>query len=526
MDESTWVSAVSRRRRIAVIFFALLMAGGLVLARDYGIPWDEPIMREQLGMPNYLYVQGKAPRPEGESVAAVYGPVYEMALIGMEKALKVKDDRQVYLLHHRVNFLVFCLAVLVFYRLLRRRVGPWPALAGAAFLVLSPRIFADAYFNSKDLTFLCFYIFSLGSLDVFLRRLDWRGAGLHALLCALLIDVRILGALVPVLTVLLSAGVWVAGRRQGRSGLGLLGVVLGFGVLTGALVVLFWPVLWDSPYTFVRSFQVMSKFSWPGPCLYLGEQVPAQNVPWHYAAVWIGITTPLAYVALILGGLGWFLLRLARARLAYLREQPLDFVMMLAWGAPVAAVVVLHSTLYDGWRHLFFIYPPLLYFGVLCLAGLLDAARSWRPWLRLAPAAALAGVLACVGHTAFVMVRDHPYQNVYFNRLAGRNLQEIKSRFELDYWGLSCRRGLEHIVAHDDSPEIPIWVNTHPVLFNAFLLPPKDRFRLRWVDKLEKARYFVSHYRFHPDEYPTTNEVFCVKVDGAKILVVQRLDRN
>ena len=34
------------------------------------------------------------------------------------------------------------------------------------------------------------------------------------------------------------------------------------------------------------------------------------------------------------------------------------------------------------------------------------------------------------------MIRDHPYQNVYFNLLAG---SDKRHRFELDYWGLSYK---------------------------------------------------------------------------------------
>jgi hypothetical protein len=524
MDEPAGAQAARRQRIGRFVFFALLLVGGLVVARDYGISWDEPIQREVIGWPNYLYAFRHGSRPAEDSQTALYGPVHEMALIAVEKALHLKDSRPIYLVRHAINFLVFFLAVLVFHRLLRRRLSFWPALAGAVFLLLSPRIFADAFFNSKDAILLCFYVFALGSLDVFLRRPDGRGAALHALMCGLLIDVRIVGVVLPAITVLLVVAAWLVGRWPEKSLRGLLGTVGVFTVSTAAVVVLFWPALWRNPLHVVNSYKLMAKFDWTGPCLYFGEMVTATQLPWHYIPVWIAITTPLAYLALVVGGLAGLLVRLARTPLTWLREQPLDAAMLLAWSLPLGAVIVLHSTLYDGWRHLFFIYPPLLYFAVLCFAGLLDAARTWRPWLRLAPLAAMAAVLACAAETAFFMVRNHPHQNVYFNRLAGRNLQEIKPRFEVDYWGLSCRRGLEYIVTHDDAPDIPICWTSHPVLWNAMLLPPEQRQRLRWVPQAKGARYFVTHFRFHPEEYPADNEVFCVKVDGAKILIVQRLD--
>jgi len=45
----------------------------------------------------------------------------------------------------------------------------------------------------------------------------------------------------------------------------------------------------------------------------------------------------------------------------------------------------------------------------------------------------------------------HSLQNIYFNRLAGSNLTEIRRRFEMDYWGLSQRKALERLLEIDPS---------------------------------------------------------------------------
>jgi hypothetical protein len=538
MVASTEPTPTRRQRIVARAFFAVLLLVSLGIVGDYGLSWDEPAQRYNVGRPNCLWAFTFDYEPLAQSQDRWYGPAYEMVLIVLEQALFLRDARSIWLARHAANFLLFYLAVLVFHGLLRRRFGAWPALAGAAFLVLSPRIFADAFFNCKDLAFLSFYVFALATLELFLRRPGLRTAALHALACGWLIDVRMPGVMLAATTVLLFAGLWLLDWRDGRPSRFGLAPLLGYCGLTPLFVVAFWPFLWRDPTHFVRCFQVMSHYPWSASAyydgllvnsdtvLYLGQQVRAAALPWHYALVWLGVTTPLAYLALIAGGLGAQLARLARSPLSWLRDRPTDAIMLLAWSLPLGAVIALRSTLYDGWRHLFFIYPPLLYFGVLCLAGLLDAARSWRPWPRLAPRAALAGVLGCCAWTAFVMARDHPHQNVYFNRLAGRDLQEAKARFELDYWGLSCRRGLEYIVAHDDAEVIPVCWASQPVMYNALLLPAEQRARLRWTTRPEEARYFVSHFRFHPAEHPTDHEVFCVKVDGAKVLVVHRLDAD
>src|SRR5205085_1620464 len=152
----------------------------------------------------------------------------------------------------------------------------------------------------------------------------------------------------------------------------------------------------------------------------------------------------------------------------------------------------LHATVYDGWRHVYFVYPAFLFLSVLGLITLYEAARP-----RLALPALAAGCALSLLWTAWEVARDHPYQNVYFNFLAGPDLQTIKGRFEMDYLGLSCREGLEKLLERDPSPRITVYAETSPIRLSAILLPAAGRARLRFTDKLDEADYYASHYRRH-----------------------------
>jgi len=50
--------------------------------------------------------------------------------------------------------------------------------------------------------------------------------------------------------------------------------------------------------------------------------------------------------------------------------------------------------------------------------------------------------------TAADMVKLHPYQYVYFNRLVGGGLANAAQRYEADYWGASYREGVEALIRH------------------------------------------------------------------------------
>jgi len=86
--------------------------------------------------------------------------------------------------------------------------------------------------------------------------------------------------------------------------------------------------------------------------------MPSSELPWHYIPVWIAITTPSAHLALFViayrrhplapGDAAWSCGRVTRS-CRTLFPRP---------GLPaIAAVIALHSVLYGGWLHLYFIYP-------------------------------------------------------------------------------------------------------------------------------------------------------------------------
>jgi hypothetical protein len=117
------------------------------------------------------------------------------------------------------------------------------------------------------------------------------------------------------------------------------------------------------------------------------------------------------------------------------------------------------------------------------------------------------------------MIRNHPFQNVYFNILAGNN---VGKNFELDYWGLSFRQGLEYIVKNDKRSEIKLAPHIQPAVYNTIFLDKQDRRRLKFVP-INQADYFLTHYRWHPGEYPFNQEVFTIVVDKQKIMSVFKL---
>jgi hypothetical protein len=97
--------------------------------------------------------------------------------------------------------------------------------------------------------------------------------------------------------------------------------------------------------------------------------------------------------------------------------------------------------LYDGLRHFLFLFPLLA-----ALAGAAVAAFLRAPVGRPVKVAGLA-LLALAGAVTLVdMVRLHPYESVYFNRLWAGGMKAGVARYEGDYFCLSYKEGSEWLL--------------------------------------------------------------------------------
>jgi len=92
------------------------------------------------------------------------------------------------------------------------------------------------------------------------------------------------------------------------------------------------------------------------------------------------------------------------------------------------------------------------------------------------------------------MYKNHPYQFLYFNKLATKNPQNL---FEVDYWGLSNRQALNYIVDHNQNMISKIYVfSKSPYALSTFLLDKSNRERLLFVDNLNEADFLVTNHYY------------------------------
>ena len=209
-------------------------------------------------------------------------------------------------------------------------------------------------------------------------------------------------------------------------------------------------------------------------------------------------------------------------------------LILIMFFGPIITVIVVKSTLLDGWRHMYFCYPALVLLAIMGLVSVskltVEGVRSLK--VRFVQYVTGFALVLSIVSTVANMYINHPHQYAYFNVLAGN---DIARNWELDYWGSSFRQGLERVLAIDDSPNINISFSAlTPGEGNLSIMKGEDRERLNIVEE-SQAKYHLSNYRFkkdygrfHANQTPFDKEVYSIEVssilDRYKIMGIYAVD--
>jgi hypothetical protein len=172
----------------------------------------------------------------------------------------------------------------------------------------------------------------------------------------------------------------------------------------------------------------------------------------------------------------------------------IDLLVLLLAGIPPLIAAISSVTLYNGWRHFYFIYPFLAYFGVRFFS------KSSRIHMQRFQVTILILMIYTFSSTAAWMYSNRPLQNLYFNQLAGTDLEK---RWELDYWSLSNRQALDWILSRDSRKQISIQTTDNSPLYDSAVFMSGDdigRVNFLWFSKgIETADYVIARQDLTPE---------------------------
>jgi hypothetical protein len=154
----------------------------------------------------------------------------------------------------------------------------------------------------------------------------------------------------------------------------------------------------------------------------------------------LALNLPAIFSALAIAGIVGALVAAADRSLTANRRA-VFLLIALSPLLPIMITIVTHPALYNGIRHFVFVLPPLALLGGVAAVWLYDRLARFR----FAPAIAASVLVFGMGLPLGEMVRLHPYEYTYFNRIAG-GVRTARANYMLDYWGLSLKQASQALV--------------------------------------------------------------------------------
>jgi hypothetical protein len=167
---------------------------------------------------------------------------------------------------------------------------------------------------------------------------------------------------------------------------------------------------------------------------------------------------------------------------------------------PFLAAILLSKSLLNGWRHLYFIYPFVIFISMIGLKWIFDKKENLK-YLIMIPIC-----LSLIG-TSLDIYKNHPFQMTYFNLLAGKDIQD---KFELDYWGVSNKAAIKFILNNDNREKINIYgVSRTRLNYTVdYFLYPKEQKRIAIVKNIKEADYIITVYNGYIRRKDMLNDKF------------------
>lgn len=199
------------------------------------------------------------------------------------------------------------------------------------------------------------------------------------------------------------------------------------------------------------------------------------------------------------------------------RSETFLCLLLSCFLLPFLAVVIFRLPIYNNFRHLLFIAPPLFVMGSIALEHFLQVGS--RPAWLLPILTITLLVPGVVG-----IVRLHPYEYIYYNGLVG-GVGGAHGNYELDFWCTSYREAVQAVnrIA-PAAAEVAVWgpFSAAEPFFREDLKPSAVPVSPRDAPVNGSLALGCSWATIDPDFFPTDEVVWTVEREGARLAVVKR----
>ena len=535
-------------RIVAFLLFSIFFIIGVFTFKDYGISVDEEFHRlSGFYWLNYVLsflpfhdlnnaVSLKISEIKGFTLPSVegnqfYGVVFDLPVAFLEVIFKIDDPKNYFYFKHFLNFLLFFIASIFFYKILLNRFSNYlVSLIGTSFFVLSPRIYGNSFFNMKDIISLSLLTISLYYCLKLFDKTNYKNLLIFSIFAALCTSQRMYGICLPISFV----AFYFLSLLSKKKHLNELISIIFFCISFFIFLIIFWPFLWSNPIlNFVEALKYMSHHELYDliKIFFINKYISANSVPYSYIFIWIAISTPILYIILFIIG---YIQIFKRFFLKFINIKKDSFYYDLWRGVNekkdlfivfnitciISYLLIFNISMANGWRHTFFTNVFIIYIATYALYQINIIAKSLFKKRIL-----FSIIIIYLFFIVYKITVYHPFENLYFNSLFNKKAHE---KFEVDYWGLSGKKFLMEILNLENSNKpIRVGVASYlPLERSIKLLDKEDRKKIIIVgQEYKNADYLYSNLmsevdKTNNDKYKIPNNFSKVSefvIDGVKV---------
>lgn len=517
-----------------IVLSALTLLAMLWMSRDFGVNPDAVYQSEYGAKSLDFYLTfGKddtAVTYKKEPILTNYGAFVELFPEAVHRMTKANLHQTRHLFNAFFSFFFILFASLV-----AAHIAGWrAAIATTILLIVSPRLFAEAINNPKDLPFaagyMCFIYYMLKFFDE-LPAPSTKATIKLMLALAFALSVRIGGLIVlGYLFLFLLVEIYTTDQKKNfvspwnQTNInnlikkGLMVLIPGY-----FLGILFWPA--GISFCFKKPFEsltTLSAFPVSIKTMFEGEWIWSNNVPWYYIPKYILISSPeIVLLLVVIGLVSW------KGMSAKYNWRRLALVLFTA-AFPIFYIAYKKSPLYTGWRHSYFTYVPLAVFAAITLIYLIDSQKDNIRKYAVMGLFAI-GVLLPLKFIA----TNYPNHYIYFNSLSG-GINKAYGEYEIDYYHHSIMSAAKWIYQNH-----PDWLlDTHLVFTSnapwtfvqdVHMMEPRfstsqySRYRERYDNNWDIGIFipaFIEKNIMQGGYFPPKGTIHTIDIDGKPVCAI------
>lgn len=278
--------------------------------------------------------------------------------------------------------------------------------------------------------------------------------------------------------------------------------------ISGFVCYAFWPFLWKHPI--INSLYVLKRtISFPDVHnqMFAGKILDSTALPASYLPVLSAISLTEAAVLLFL-----FSLPILTKKVIERKEKYWEILVCLLWFMlPFLYTVIATPALYDNYRQLLFILPPVFFCAAFSIEWIFSKVRSGILRTLLTLIILFSGIYADIDLHPY----EYSYYNVFTNGLPG-----AARKYEVDYW-LTCYRELTEQIDDGNSTSQNLLVAYAPELVKDYANSEYKVYDLQLKD-IQPGDLILLPIRWNTDltylDYPIE---YAVQKDGVNLCVAK-----